>query len=30
MDKREFTTKGNLMLEKNSMLIKRLGYDLMD
>ena len=30
MDPREFTTKGNLMLAKNSLALARQGYDLMD
>ena len=30
MDPREFPTKGNLMLAKNSLLLARQGYDLMD
>lgn len=30
MDPREFPTKGNLMLAKNSLALARQGYDLMD
>ena len=30
MDPREFPTKGNLMLAKNSLMLARQGYDLMD
>ena len=30
MDPREFTTKGNLMLAKNSLALAHQGYDLMD
>jgi len=30
MDPREFPTKGNLMLAKNSLLLAHQGYDLMD
>ena len=30
MDPREFPTKGNLMLAKNSLVLARQGYDLMD
>ena len=30
MDPREFPTKGNLMLTKNSLALARQGYDLMD
>ena len=30
MDPREFPTKGNLMLAKNSLALARKGYDLMD
>ena len=30
MDQREFPTKGNLMLAKNSLALARQGYDLMD
>ena len=30
MDPREFQTKGNLMLAKNSLALARQGYDLMD
>lgn len=30
MDPREFPTKGNLMLAKNSLILARQGYDLMD
>ena len=30
MDPREFPTKGNLMLAKNSLALAHLGYDLMD
>ena len=30
MDPREFPTKGNLILAKNSLMLARQGYDLMD
>ena len=30
MDPREFPTKGNLMLAKNSLALAHQGYDLMD
>ena len=30
MDPREFPTKGNLMLAKNSLMLAHQGYDLMD
>ena len=30
MDPREFPTKGNLMLAKNSLALARQGYELMD
>ena len=30
MNPREFPTKGNLMLAKNSLMLARQGYDLMD
>ena len=30
MDPREFPTKGNLMLAKNSLALARQGFDLMD
>ena len=30
MDPREFPTKGNLMLAKNSLVLARQGYELID